>query len=910
MHDWTSEVQQRLGRAGAAGELDESVVEELVQHLEDRYAELRAGGTSHASAVAATLDELASEEALGQQFKNPSRLRHPPAVAIGASGPGGALESLWNDLRYGIRLATRRPVYTGTIVLTLALGIGATTAIFSVVNTILLREPPFTDMDELVVIWETDRDSETFHEPASWPDIVDFRERSQTLAGIGALNGVDATWLREDAESERLSGLAVTGNLPALLGVSPVLGNTLDEDRIAAGEAMVLLGEHIWRSRLGADPAVVGSTLRLNGEPMTVVGVLPSEADVGVNQILARADYGGPFNGRHVDVWIGMAPTAAVFPRETHPFFTVGRLAPGMTVEVAQRELASVAAELESAYPENAARGVNIEALSDVVFGPSRPALLVLLGAVGLVLLITCANVANLMMARIVGRRRELALRAALGARGGRMASQLLMEALLVTSLGAAAGLTLAYAGIRSIVAIAPDSIPRIDEVSIDWTVLALLAGLTIAVTLILGVLPMRRAWWSELRSSLQGAGGGRSSDGAAGARTRAGLVVSQTALAVALVIGAGILLRSFVALLNVDPGFDTDRVIKAEFQLSAPHYAVDLVQPETYTRITNFYAQVLGRIRSIPGVEEASFAVNHPLQPGFTNSFAIVGREAESSNFPEIRTRFVTPAYQETLGIPQLSGRTLAESDDAVSPQVGVLNRAAAERYFPNSDPIGQEIRFWGILWRVVGVMGDERFLGLDRETEPAIYLSLQQMPLGGGSLLVRANEDVAVNVGPIRNAVRDIDPEIVLYGIETLDETLAATVGRPRFTATLIGMFAALAILIALVGLHGLLSYSVSQRTPELGIRKALGASESNLRRLVLGEGLRLAVIGVAIGAGLALIGSRMLESLVFGVSAADPYTFAGVTALVLGAALLASWLPARRASSSDPLALLRAD
>jgi putative ABC transport system permease protein len=923
MHDWAKEVRRRLAHAGSGTEAEPAIVEELAQHLEDRYAELRAAGLSHDSAIAETLEELTGEELFGRRLSYARRRTSSEPVPIGAPAEGGRFDRLWSDLRFGIRLAGRKPGYTASVALTLALGIGATTAIFSVLNTILLRESPFAEMDRLVVVWETDRDSGTLHEPASWPDVVDFRERTRALSGIGAVQAVQPTWLREDAESERLNGLAVTANVPELLGVGPLVGSganaggastvisgaTFDPARVEAGERLVLLGEHIWRSRLGADPEVVGSTIQLGGRPATIVGVLPSGADLGVTQLFARADYGGPFDGRRVDVWIATAPTVAQFPRQTHPFLTIGRMAPGVTPEAAQAELASIAAELEAVYPENAARGVNLEPLSDVVFGPIRPALLVLLSAVGLLLLITCANVANLMMARMVARRRELSVRAALGARAGRMATQLLMETLVVTTLGAAAGLALAYVGVRSIAAIAPDSIPRIDEAAIDWTVLSMLGVVTITLTLALGVLPMRRAWRSDLRSALNGSGGGRSPDGAAGRRARAALVVSQTALAVALVIGAGILLRSFFSLLSVDPGFDTS-AIKAEYQLPPARYTVDPSRPETFSAVIGFYDEAIARIRSIPGVEDAAFTVNHPLQAGFTNSFVITGREAESANLPEIRTRFVTPSYQTTLGIPLIAGRALSDNDDLAAPTVGVLNRAAAERYFPDADPIGQEVRFWDIAWRVVGVMGDERFLGVDRESEPAIYLSLLQMPLGGGSLLVRAGGDPIAVGAALRSEMREVDPEIVLSSVETLNETLAATIGRPRFTTTLIAMFAALAVVIALVGLHGLLSYSVSQRAPELGIRKALGASESDLKRLVLGEGLRLTTIGAAIGIGLALIGSRFLESLVFGVSAADPYTFAVVTAIVFVAAFLACWMPARTAGSSDPLTLLRSE
>jgi predicted permease len=823
----------------------------------------------------------------------------------------GAVDELGRDLRLSLRLLRSHGAFTAAAVGTLALGIGANTAIFSVVDAVLLSDSPFSDPERLVMLWETDRNSDNFHEPASWPDVEDFRERSRTLSSIGAVVGQDLT-LGGDVEPERVTGLAVTPNLFQLLGVRPLAGRLFHEDEgDFAAAPVAVLGEEFWRERYGADPGVIGRPITVDERVGTIVGVVPASADLGIRQVHERADYAPSFSGDDVDVWLAFRPTAVAFPRQTHPFLTLARLAPGASLEAAQRELSSIAAELEALYPEdNAGRGVNLEAYSEVVFGPVRPALWLLLGAVALVLLVTCANVANLLLARTAARSREVAVRQALGAAASRIRGQFLVESLVLTAFGAAAGVGLAYLGLEALLAMAPPDIPRLQSATVDGRVLMYTAGIATLVALAFGMLPALHAGRLDIQQTLKSQPGRRVSEGRSGRRFRSALVVAEVALAVMLVIGAGLLLRSFWELQRVDPGFDTTRVLKAQYQLPGARYPRDFARWPDIPEINDFHGRFLEAVRAIPGVEAASIAGGHPLDPGFTNSFQIVGREAESTDFPEIRTRFLSPGYLETLGVDLVAGRGIEPGDDARSTQVVLINRAAEERYFPDGEALGQWIRFWGTDRQIVGIIGDERFRGIDVPPEPAAYAPLQQNPQQVATVLVRAAGDPTALVPEIRRRFRQIDPQLALFGVEPLAATVSASISRPRFIAMLLALFGGLAILLALIGVHGVLSYTVAQRAPEVGIRMALGASRRAIMAAVVGEGLGLAGIGVAVGVGAALVGSRLLSSLVFGITTTDPMTFAVVTAVVLGTAAVASLAPALRATGADPIAALRAE
>ncbi len=824
----------------------------------------------------------------------------------------GLWDELRQDARLALRMLTRQRLFAVAAVLTLALGIGANTAIYSVIRAVLLGQLPFAAPDRLVMVWETDRSSGTTHEPASWPDVEDFRERSRTVSDFASMAGWESTLTGAGADPERVAAMAVTPNFLSMLGVRPVAGRLFapDEGRMEAAR-VVLLSEAFWRARFGADPSVVGGTITLNEQPTTVVGIVPSDADVGIRQVIDKADYGPSFGGSDVDVWLAMIPDARQFSRQTHPFLTLGRLAPGATLTSARREMTSIATDLEREYADaNEARGVNVEAYPDVVLGGVRSPLFLLLGAALLVLLVTCANVANLLLARTTARVREVAVRRALGAATSRLTRQFLVEAAVLTLLGSAAGVALAFGGLRVLIHAAPAGIPRLGEARVDGGVLVFTAGVAALVAVVFGLFPAWQARRVDLQSSLKAQGGRGASDGAAAGRLRSGLVVAEVALAVALAVGAGLLLRSFWQLRSVDPGFRTAHVLKAEYQLPEPRYRIDRSIWPKAPAIQAFHRTFLERVRALPGVESAALASPHPLDPGFTNSFVIVGREAESKDFPEIRCRFITPGYLRTLGVPLLSGRALEEGDDADAPFVAVINRAAAERYFSGRDPLGQTVRFWGTPWRIVGVIGDERFEGVDRPPDPAVYVPFAQAPQQSAAVVVRAAGDPMTLLPAIRRAFRAVDPQLALYGAERLDAVLSDSIAKPRFTAALLSLFAALALVLALVGVQGVLGYAVQRRAPEVGIRMALGATPGSVARLVLGEGVRLAAVGVAIGLLIALAASRLLAGLVFGVATTDPATFAAVTVAVLATAGLASWLPARRAVRGNPVEVLRAE
>lgn len=822
----------------------------------------------------------------------------------------GWWDAVRQDVRFSIRMLASSPVFSVAAILTLALGIGANTAIFSVVDAVLLSESPFSEPDRLVMLWETDRDSDTHHEPSSWPDVEDFRERSRTLSAVGSVVAQDFT-LAGDGDPVRVAGLAVTPNLFGLLGVQPLVGRDFGADEGAFGSGQVVaLGEEFWRSGFDADPGVVGQTITLNEQPATVVGVIPAEADLGIRQVHERADYAVGFNGSDVQVWAAFQPTADQYPRSTHPFLTLARLAPGVSLATAQAELADISADLEAEYPVNNARGVNLESYGDVIFGPVRPALWVLLGAVALVLLVTCANVANLLLARTTARSREVAVRSALGAPVSRIRNQFLVESGVLTALGASAGVGLAYLGLKALIAMAPAGIPRLGEATVNGAVLGYTAGIAVLVTMAFGMLPALHARRLDLQETLKVQSGRRGSEGKGGRRFRSGLVVAEVALAVSLVVGAGLLLRSFWQLQEVDPGFDTEQVLKAQYQLPGTRYPLDFSRWPNEPEITGFHARFLESIRSIPGVEAAAIAGGHPLDPGFTNSFVIVGREAESADFPEIRTRFISPGYLETAGVALLEGRDIRESDDVNAPNVALINRTAAERYFPGGTAIGQEIGFWGANRRIVGIIGDEKFKGLDAPTDPAAYVPLGQNPQQTASLLARSDGDPTALVPEFRRRFAALDPQLALYGVEPLSVTLAESIGRPRFIAVLLSIFAGLAIALALIGVHGVMSYTVAQRRSEVGIRMALGASRGTVMRSVVGEGMTLAGLGLALGLVGALAGSRLLGSLVFGVSTADPATFIAVAVLVLATATAAATVPAWKAARADPAGALRVE
>jgi putative ABC transport system permease protein len=820
------------------------------------------------------------------------------------------------DLRYAIRSFLKTPGLAATIVITLALGIGTNTAIFSVIDAVLLRPAPWRDIDRLALVWETDRNTGTTREPASFPDYLDFKARSRTFERMAAVMTGEVNLVPGSGDPVRLPMMQVTAETLPMLGLQPSLGRTFtaDEDR-PGGPAVVLISESLWSRSFARRANAVGSTLRLDDRQHTIIGVMPDDTDFGVMQILSAAAYSRGFADRgmktSVDLWAPLQADAQQLPRSTHPLFVLGRLAHDATLAGASSELAGISADLERAFPENAARGVHVEALSAVVFGPVRPALFMLLGAVVLVLLVACANVANLLLARASAREQEAAVRAALGASTWRVARQVLAETLLLAVVAAVTGVGLAYAGLRALVAIAPADIPRLSRASVNVEVLLATLAVAAIAGLIFSLMPIAQMRRSNLHSSLA-SGPGRTSAGPSRTRLRSGLVVVELALAVVLVCGATLLARSFWLVQRVNPGFQADGVLKAEYQLPPSRYPVDFRRWPDFTEQHAFNAALLQRAAALPGVSSVALAGNHPLDPGFTNSFTIVGREAESRAWPEISIRRVSPSYFPTVRLGLVRGRLFRDADNTRAQPVAIINVEAQRRFFPDREAVGAHIQFWGASRLIVGVVADERFHGVIEAAPIGVYTPIAQTPsaAGAGVLLLRADGDPATLASAAVSAIHDIDPGLAVFGVEPLSATVSRSVGQRRFTMLLLGLFAGTALLLAVVGIHGVLSYGVSQRRRELGIRMALGARAVDVVSAVVLEGLALSAVGLGLGLAGAFASTRFLASQLFGIAPTDPITFAGVAGMLAVIALLSTAAPARRAAHVDPIVTLRAE
>jgi len=822
---------------------------------------------------------------------------------------------VFQHLRYSFRILSNNKAFTAAVVLTLALGIGANTAIFSVVDSVLLRPAPVEALERLAMVWETDRNSGTTREPASVPDYLDFAARSRSFREMAAFMAGEANMTPPSGDPVRLAALLTTHRMLPMLGIQPILGRTFteEEDR-AHGPRVALISESLWTREYGRDPSVVGRTLRLDEETYTIVGVVPGTAGFGVLQILSSAAYSRSFADRgdrmEVDVWMPLQPDPEILPRDTHPIFVLGRLASGVGLSAAQQEMGVLAADLERTHRSNDGRGTFVEPLGDVVFGPVRPPLLVLLGAVALLLLVACANISNLLLARGAGRIPEVATRVALGADRHALARQFLIESSVLTLAGALAGVAVAVVALKALLALAPADVARLSAARIDLRVLCLTLGLSALVSLVFGMVPTLQIRHLDLQSALKGAEGRHATEGRVRSRLRAALVMAELALAVVLVVAAGLLIKSFGRLLDVDPGFRAAGVLKAEYQLPPARYPVDFRVWPNFKEMHGFTEALLRRVAALPGVESAAVAGNHPLDPGFTNSFQVVGREAEAKNWPEISVRRTTPGYFRTVGLALVRGRLLRDSDSTSAPSVLLINESAARRFFPRQDPLGARIRFWGAERTIVGVVANERFHGLSGDLPLAVYIPLAQAPSanGAGVLLVRTGVNPSALASSVRAAIRETDPGLAVFGIETLDQTLSRSLSQRRFTMLLLTLFAGVALSLAAVGIHGLLSYSIAQRMREVGIRMALGAQPAEVLRLIVGEGAVLATAGIAIGLAGALALTRVLSGLLYGVTATDPATFAVVAVFLAAVSLAACLLPAMRAASVDPAAALR--
>jgi putative ABC transport system permease protein len=799
------------------------------------------------------------------------------------------METWWQDLRYGVRSLLKRPGFTLIAVLTLALGIGANTAIFSVIDAVLLKSLPYRETDRLVVIWE--KLIKVDQVELSPEDYFAYLTRSQAFERIAAGERMNFNLTGND-EPIRLEAHAVTANLFPTLGVQPILGRTFTEEEDRTNARVVILSSSLWQNRFAGDRGIIGRDVSLNGQNYTVIGVMPSEFQFPP-QLADRW---------HSELWAPRSLETEV-NRQAHNLLTIGKLKPGVSFAQAKAELENIARLREQESPQKrGGGGVNPVPLQSAIGRQLRPSLWILAGAVGFVLLIACANVANLLLSSASSRQKEIAIRQALGARRGRIVRQLLTESLLLSLVGAGLGLLLAIWIGDAIGALGAKQIPRADQIAVDGRVLGFTFLLSLITGVVFGLAPALQASRTELNESLKE--GGRSEKGSGSHRLRSALVVAEVALSLMLLIGAGLMIKSFWKLQQVDPGFDPQNLLSFQITLPASRYAE---RPER----SIFYQQVLEKISTLPGVKAAA-VVNHPPFSGGRgiSGFKIEGRPEPTSiaDTPLADYRVISPDYLRMMGIPVLQGRPFAESDGKDAPLVAIINRAFADRFFPNTDPLGRRIGAGDEWLTIVGVVGNVKQSGLDAESATHVYVSYLQMPVSRTGLLVRTASDPLSFVSAIRGQILTIDRDQPIYNVNTMSGLISESVAPRRLNLLLLGAFALVALALASVGIYGVISYSVSQRTREIGIRVALGAQRRDVLKLIIGQGMALALAGVALGIAGSIALTRIMSGLLFGVSATDPATFAAIALLLAAVALLACFLPARRAMKVDPMIALR--
>jgi putative ABC transport system permease protein len=802
------------------------------------------------------------------------------------------VDTIWKDIRFGLRTLARNPGTTLAALLALALGIGANTAIFSVVSGVMLEPLPYPEPDELMFVLEKNPELGFPRFSVSPHNFEDWRRESRSFTGLVAIDNTRMNLTGGD-QPESVQGVRVSADFFRVLGKEPVRGRGFRREEERLGSHRVAVISHgLWQRRFGSEPSAVGATLRLDGEPYTIVGIAPPGFDFPQER----------------DLWVPLAFDMAQENRGGHYLLVLGRLADRVSEEQAQAEMDGIAARIARAYPDvQTGWGVEIVPLRELIVEDVRPALLILLVFVSFVLLIACANVANLLLARVASRERELAVRTALGAGRARLVRQMLTETMVLFLAGGALGLLLAFWGIRALLALDPDGIPRAQEIGLDGRVLAFTLLVSLLTGLLFGLVPALSAAGRQLAESLK-EGGRAMAGGVRGRLMRNLLVLGQVALTLVLLVGAGLLIQSFSRLQAVDPGFRPEGVLTARVALPPAEYA----EP---ARQIAFHQHLLERLQGLPGVESA--ATIFPLPLGESNmvlAFTVEGRPAPPPNeVPNTNVRGVSPDYFRVLGIALRQGRVFTHQDVQGSLPVVVVNETMAKKIWPGESPLGKRITFGdpaqpGDWLTVVGVVADVRHQALNEEPGSEAYWPQYQQPFADASLVLRTSRDPASLADGVRQAVRSLDPNLPVDQIRTMEDRVAQSLAQSRFKMVLLTLFAGLALVLAAVGLYGVVSYSVAQRTHEIGIRMALGAERRNVLRLVVRQGMVVVLIGVAVGLAGAWYASRFLAGQVYGVSAKDPVTFLAVPLVLLAVALLANYLPARRATQVDPLVALR--
>ena len=857
----------------------DDVAEELRQHLDDQYRELRAAGASHDDALRAMADDV-----------NAVQSRHS----------GLRPELIAADVRYAFRTLRRNPGFAIVVLLTLALGIGANAAIFSVVNGVLLRPLPYRDADRLMVIWGDLKRPGLNGIPASAGEYVDYRDRSHAFEQVAAYDTVGLN-LTGGGEPERVEGAVVTTTFFSLLGASAQVGRTFVAAEDQPGrDDVVVLSHSLWTRRFSANPAIVGQTIPVDGHPTQVVGVMPAAFR---------------FPDRSIEIWKPFLLDAEALSdnnRGSHGYTALARLKAGISRQQAHADLNAVTAAFKTDHPGNyrTGFGATLRPLQEEIVGDTGRPLMVLLGAVAVVLLIACANVANLLLARAASRRKEIALRTALGASRGRLVRQLMTESVLVSAIGGLIGLGLAAWGVDLLIASAPDSIPRIQEVGVDARVAGFTALVSLATGLVFGLVPALRASRAPLNDALKE--GGRAGGGVHGFAGRA-LVVSEVALSLVLLIAAGLLIHSFTRLQDVAPGFDSSRLLTFRLSLPESRYT-------TFQKGQSFFDEFFTGLRGSPGVRGVAAINALPFSGlGGSRSFYIEGREEKRpEDQTEEQLRIVTDGYFAAMGIPIVAGREFTDRDALNQPRVAVVNDAMAKKHWPHESPIGRRVSFsrdephW---YEIVGVAGNIKHRALEAADRPELYVPYRQPLFAGWTVrpmyvIARTSADAASTVAIARHEIARVDRDQPISDVRTMDERIGRSLSSRRFSMVLLALFAGLALTLAAVGIYGIVAYSVTERTHEIGVRVALGAQRRDVMAMVVGQGMTMTIVGTAIGVAAAAALARLMSSLLFGVSAVDPATFVAIPLLLIAVALAACYVPARRAMRVDPLQTLRSE
>jgi putative ABC transport system permease protein len=887
---WLTKISLRFRslfrRRAADGELDS----ELRFHLEREIAARVSAGMTPREARQTALREFGGVEQLKEECRDMRKTNY--------------LHDLAQDLRFAVRMLRKSPGFAVVAVLTLALGIGANTAIFSVVDALLLKPLPYRDPSRLVMVWEHHSPSGAEHNVASPPDVLDWQAQNQAFDGMAYFADVHAN-LTGRASPQVVVLQYTSANFFDVLGVKPMLGRGFAPANGQAGQDhVVILSYDLWKERYGANPAIIGSSIELNGAAYTVLGVAPENFDLFIAE--------GSLTGDHAELWAPIVLSPQDLDRsKTGRYLTVvARLKPDISITQAQSQMNVIAARLTAKYPQyNGNWGVNVVPLREEVSGSVRPALLVLLGAVGFVLLIACANVASLFLSRAAGRKKEMAVRAALGAGRWRIVRQLLSESILLAFLGGALGISLAIWGTDALLHSIPAKLLDISSTPVDFRVLAFAAGIMLLSGILFGILPSYAAAHSEISASLQEGGRGSSLN----RRSRLihnGLVVTEIALALVLLAGAGLLIESFARLTHVNPGFNANNLLTFKLHLPNDKYKSDASD-------IGFFRELDEKLSHLPGVRSVAMENLAPFSgfsaEGVATDVMLPGQESlPQAQRPDAAVRVVGFDYFRTMEIPFIAGRAFSPAELAEEKHVVIINNTFAQKYFPGSNPIGQKITIdmkdTNVPSEIIGIVGDLHGADLSAAPWPTVYWPYPELTYSGMTIILRTESDPLALAPSAREVVQSLDKDEPISQVATMDQLISDSVARSRFSTYLLAVFAALAMALACIGIYGVMAYATAQRRNEIGIRMALGAQRRDVLRLILGQGAKLALLGAVIGVAGGLALTRLLKSQLYGISASDPFTFVIVTILLVGVALAACYIPARRAMRVDPMVALR--